>query len=254
MGARGGEGSGGRQEIDDLLDGFVGTMVSQFEAAVRTMLGVGTMVETAIGQRAAQPLMEEKEEERDLDALQGEAVSVAGAITLQQTMGLEFSQIVSELVEAVGLLGDVEGGQDGLVDFPGCPAAEVRAAMQENLEQADDASIVDFDSWVADGADGDWQGDTLEERKVHMDVEPLGLETCEPADDGLESVTDCIEMVQAFVETEVVKVVGAELVAQEHRELFILPEDGVLEVSAEDMMAMLDLIDDGGELAAVMAV
>jgi hypothetical protein len=38
----------------------------------------------------------------------------------------------------------------------------------------------------------------LQERKVGMDVEPLGLETGEPADDGLELVTDLIEMVQAL--------------------------------------------------------
>ena len=31
-------------------------------------------------------------------------------------------------------------------------------------------------------------------------------------------------------------------------------EEVALEVGAEDMMAMLDLIDDGGELAAVPAV
>ena len=135
MGARGGEEvSSGREQIDDLLDGFIGTMVSQFEAAVRTVLGVRTMVETAIGQWAAQPLMEEQEEQRDLDALDGQAVIVASAVTLQQCMGPEFSQIVSELVDAVSLLGDIEGGQDGLVDFPGSPAAQVGAAMQENLE------------------------------------------------------------------------------------------------------------------------
>jgi hypothetical protein len=254
VGARGGEVSSGREQVDDLLDGFVGTMVGQFEAAVRAMLGVRTVVEAAIGQRTAQPLMEEKEEQGDFDALQGKAVGVASAVALEQCVGLEFSQIVSELVETVSLLRDVEGGEDGLVDFPGGPAAKVGAAMQENLEQADDARIVDLDSRVADGADGDRQGDTLEERKVDVDVEPLGLKACEPTDDGLEFVTDCIEVVQAFVEAKVVKVVGAELVAQEHRELFILPEDGVLEISAEDMMTMLDLIDNGGELAAMMAV
>jgi hypothetical protein len=73
-----------------LLDGLVGTMVSQFEAAVRTVLGVRTMVETAIGQWAAQPLMEEQEEQCDLDALDGQAVSVASAVTLQQCTGLSF--------------------------------------------------------------------------------------------------------------------------------------------------------------------
>src|SRR5580658_895792 len=72
--------------------------------------------------------------------------------------------------------------------------------------------------------------------------------------DGLERLTDRIEMVQPFLETEVGEVVGAQFVAQESRELFILLEEGALEIGAEDMMAVLDLIDDGGELAAVPAV
>ena len=38
------------------------------------------------------------------------------------------------------------------------------------------------------------------------------------------------------------------------RKVEILLEEGALEVGAEDMMAMLDLIDDGGKLAAVPAV
>jgi hypothetical protein len=61
-------------------------------------------------------------------------------------------------------------------------------------------------------------------------------------------------MVQAFPQTEVGEVVGAEFVAQKRRELFILLEECVLEIGAKDMMAMLDLIDDGGELAPHPAV
>src|SRR4029077_19014912 len=38
------------------------------------------------------------------------------------------------------------------------------------------------------------------------------------------------------------------------RELFVLFEEGVLEVGAEDVMAVLDAIDDGGQLAAHLAV
>ena len=37
-------------------------------------------------------------------------------------------------------------------------------------------------------------------------------------------------------------------------ELFVLFEEGVLEVGAEDMMTMLDAVDDGGELAPHPAV
>jgi hypothetical protein len=48
--------------------------------------------------------------------------------------------------------------------------------VQQNLEQADDARVVDFDAWVADRADGNREGNLLQQRKVGVDVEPLGLE------------------------------------------------------------------------------
>jgi hypothetical protein len=113
---------------------------------------------------------------------------------------------------------------------------------------------VEFDAGIADRADGEGQSNPRQERKVDVDIEPLRLEAGETVGDGLERLTDCIEMVQAFLETKVAEVVGAEFVAQEGREFLILLEEGALEVGAEDMMAMLDLIDDGGELAAVPAV
>jgi hypothetical protein len=78
-----------------------------------------------------------------------------------------------------------------------------------------------------------------------VNVEPLGLETGEPADDGLKPLADLIQVIQPLLETEVVEVVGTEFVAQEHRELLILPENGIAEVGAEDVMTVLDLIDDG---------
>ena len=86
-----------------------------------------------------------------------------------------------------------------------------------------------------------------------MDVEPLGLETREPVDDGQELLTDVIEMAQPLVEAEVIKVIGAKFVAQEYGELLILSKNRVLEVGAEDMVTMLDLIDDGEELASMSA-
>src|SRR5271169_3886804 len=61
-------------------------------------------------------------------------------------------------------------------------------------------------------------------------------------------------MVQSLLKMEVGEVVGDQLVAQEGRELFVLFEKGVFEVGAEDMMAVLDAIDDGGELAVHPAV
>ena len=48
-------------------------------------------------------------------------------------MPLELAQIIAELIEAVRLFGEMEGGEDGLVDLLGGPAAEVTAGMQHNL-------------------------------------------------------------------------------------------------------------------------
>ena len=62
------------------------------------------------------------------------------------TVPLEFSQIVAKLVEAVSLGGEVEGAEDGLVDFAGRPTADMSAGVQQDLEEADDAGVVDFDA------------------------------------------------------------------------------------------------------------
>ena len=68
------------------MDGFVGAVVGGFEFAGRLVLGVETVVEAAIGERAAQAFVEEQEEERDLNPFGGETIGVAGAVALQQPM------------------------------------------------------------------------------------------------------------------------------------------------------------------------
>src|SRR6201989_2075544 len=177
--------SGGKQ-IDDLLNGFVGAVVGGFEFAVGLVTGVGGMVEAAVGEGAAEPFVEEQKEQGDLYPFCGETVGVAGSVTLQQPVGFELAQVVAELVQAVGSLGEVEGSEDGVVDLLGGPAADLTAAVQEDLEQADDARVVDFDPRIADRADGDREGEALEQREVDVDIEPLRLEASEASGDGLE--------------------------------------------------------------------
>ena len=45
--------SGCGKEVDNLLDGFVSTVVGEFEAALGPVLGIRPMVETAVGEGAA---------------------------------------------------------------------------------------------------------------------------------------------------------------------------------------------------------
>ena len=51
-----------------MFDGFVGAVIGGFEAARGTVFWIGAMMEAAVGERSAQPFMEEQEEQRDLDA------------------------------------------------------------------------------------------------------------------------------------------------------------------------------------------
>ena len=164
-------------------------------------------------------------------------------------MAFELAEIVAQLVQAIGTGGEVEAGENGVVDLLGGPAAHLGAAMQEDFEEADKTGVVDLDAGIADRANGDREGKALEQREVDMNIEPLCLEGSKAASDGLEALADRVEMVQSLLELEIGKVVGDQLVAEEGGELFVLLQEGVLEVGAEDMMTVLDAIDDGGELA-----
>ena len=149
------EGSSCGQEIHDVFDRLVGPMVSGLEPALGSVLRIWPMVKAAVGKRTAEPLMEEQKQHRDLNTLRGEAVGVTVAVALQQRMPLELSQIVAELVEAIGFIGEVEGRQDGVVDFLRGPTADLSATMQQDFEKADDARVLDLDAGISDRADGD---------------------------------------------------------------------------------------------------
>lgn len=56
-------------------------------------------------------------------------------------------------------------------------------------------------------------------------------------------------MFDTLLQTEIVQVVGAGFDAQESSELFVLLDEGILEVSSKDMMAVLDLVESGVELS-----
>ena len=89
------------------------------------------------------------------------------------------------------------------MNVPGSPGAEAVAAMQQNFEQPDDASLMDLNTGVVDRADGDRQADALQQRKVHVNVQPLGLESGETIRDGQELFAYGFRMLQAFLQAKV---------------------------------------------------
>src|SRR5260370_29601786 len=120
-------------------------MVGGLEVAGRLVMGVRAVVKTAVGERAAEPFVKEQEEQGDVNPFWGETVGVAGSVTLQQPVGLELAQVVTELVQPVGAVGEVEGGEDGVVDVLGGPAADLITAVREGLEEADGAGVRELD-------------------------------------------------------------------------------------------------------------
>src|SRR5712671_2626599 len=102
----------------------------------------------------------------------------------------------------------MEGGEDGVVDVLGRPAAEMTAPMQEDFEQADDARVVDLDAGIAHRADGDRTSKALQQRKVDMDIEPLRLEAGKAIGVVFFKQETAYEMVQSLFETEIGEVVG----------------------------------------------
>ena len=69
-------------------------------------------------------------------------------------MSFQLPEIVTKLVQSIRLLGKLKRGQDGFVDLLGGPATDGVAAVEENLQEADDPRVVDFDAGIADRADG----------------------------------------------------------------------------------------------------
>jgi hypothetical protein len=57
-------------------------------------------------------------------------------------------------------------------------------------------------------------------------------------------------MIESLLQTKVAQIIRSKFITQEARELFVLFEKGSLPVGAEDVMAMLDLIEDGGQLSS----
>ena len=190
-----------------MLDGLVGLMIRGFEFAFRPVIGIGLVMEATIGERAAETLVEEQEQERDVHALGGEPIGVSAAVPLEKSMAFQLAQIVAELVEAVGLGRELKGFENGLGNLLGGPTAHGGARVHENLQQTDEAGILDADAGIADSADGDGQSEALQTGKVHMPIQTLSLKASKAVSDDLKLLAHGVQMIESFPQAEVIQVV-----------------------------------------------
>jgi hypothetical protein len=98
-------------------------------------------------------LVEEEKQQGDVDTFGGEPVAVVGTVALKQAVAFEFTQIVTELVESIGFVREAESGEEGLVDLLGRPTSDLSCGVEQDLQEPNDPTLMDFDSGVTDRAD-----------------------------------------------------------------------------------------------------
>ena len=80
--------------------------------------------------------------------------------------------------------------------------------VKQHLHETDHAGVLDLDARDAAVGRDDGQGQTLEQGKVHLDVESLGLEGGEAVVDPGQGVSHRVQMLQGLLEPEVTEVVA----------------------------------------------
>src|SRR5260370_28175275 len=86
----------------------------------------------AVGEWTADALVKEHKEQSDAGAFVGEAVGVAAAIALQQSMGFHFAQVVAQLGKRVSGGREAEAGNNRFGGLGGAPAPDPWARVQQH--------------------------------------------------------------------------------------------------------------------------
>ena len=99
------------------------------------------------------------------------------------------------------------------MQIPGSPGGKAGSGMQEELHQTEDSGVMDFNSRDPSLATDNGQSQTLEERKIDMDLEALSLKGAKAIDDGPEFGAHRSPMLDALLQEEVLEVIATDLMA-----------------------------------------
>ena len=165
-------------------------------------------------------------------------------------MSFELAEVVTELGKGIVFGGELEGGEDGVMDLSGAPSAELGTAVEQDFHKAEHAGVLDLDAGDFGVSRRDGKGQTLEKGEVDVGIQGLGLEVSKMIRDRGEGLTDRFQVVQGFFQPEVFQVIAEDLQAQEGGELLVHAQHGIFAAGAEYVMAMVHSLHDGGELAS----
>ena len=185
------------------------------------------------------------QEDAEFGAFDGEAVGVGFGHPLNESMQAQLTQIVAQLIEGVVLGLEIVGVHDGLVEAGSGPAAQMAGGpLQERFQQAHQAGVFQFDASDFGLALEDRLSQAGQNVELTMDIEQLGLGVGKAVGDLLETLPHGFPVGQGFFEGKILEVVADNFLAQKGAGLFVLLEEGVFEVGAEDLLAVIDPFDD----------
>jgi len=96
-------------------------------------------------------------------------------VFLYWAWSFEFAQVVGKLVTGVLLGCKMVCVQHGLVDVGGTQAAQMRSAVHQDLQQPDDAIVVEADAGHTLALEATGPRQFLQKRVIHFHIQVLGL-------------------------------------------------------------------------------
>ena len=118
------------------------------------------------------------------------------------------------------------------MNFRGSPTVELCATVKQHLHQSHHAGVVNLDAGDFGSAHRDRQCHPLKQREIHVDVEGLCFETGKTVRDADEFVPQLPQILQPFVQAEILHPVHTDLHPQEGAELFVHAAHEVVAVDA----------------------
>ena len=123
--------------------------------------------------------------------------------------------------------------------------------MQQRFHQADHAGVVNLDPGDLGASGGDGQGEALKQWEIDMDVERGGLEPGEAIGHCGEGLAYHVEVVEATCRSpKSVSRLLKTFEPQKRGAFIVHPEHGALGAGAEDVVAMLDVLQERLQFAA----
>ena len=90
--------------------------------------------------------MKQQKQQRYRDALGSQAIAVTVAETFEQPVSFQLAQVLAQLPQRAGLLGEAVGLQDRFLHLAAAPARDLRAAVEQNFHQPRHAGVVNLDA------------------------------------------------------------------------------------------------------------